>query len=50
MKRTERENMITFIQKVKHVSAEQMMRMSDEDVDHLYTRAYETYEMYEELV
>ncbi|WP_147802465.1 BH0509 family protein [Alkalicoccus halolimnae] len=50
MKRMERENMIQFLTRVNGITSEKLMIMTDEDLDHTYTRTYNTYELYEELL
>ncbi|WP_227939781.1 BH0509 family protein [Alkalihalobacillus deserti] len=44
MSRQERENMIQFLTKVKDLAEGKLMMMTDEDVEHLYTRAYSLHE------
>ncbi|ARK28599.1 BH0509 family protein [Halalkalibacter krulwichiae] len=44
MSRRERENMIQFLTKVQGLTEEKLMLMTDEDVEHLYTRAYSMHE------
>ncbi|MDT8862697.1 BH0509 family protein [Alkalihalobacillus sp. MEB130] len=44
MSRQERENMIQFLSKVQGMKEGKLMLMTDEDVEHLYTRAYLLYE------
>ncbi|PTL40260.1 BH0509 family protein [Alkalicoccus saliphilus] len=50
MKRMERENIVNFLTRVRQTSAEKLMNMTDEDLDHMYARTYDRYEMYEELI
>ncbi|RKL67708.1 transporter [Salipaludibacillus neizhouensis] len=50
MQRQERENMIKFLSSVRVISMEKLMVLTDEDVEHLYTRAYSTHEAYEEII
>ncbi|PYZ93464.1 transporter [Salipaludibacillus keqinensis] len=50
MKRQERENMIKFLSRVREMSMERLMVLTDEDVEHLYTRAYTDHEAYEEVM
>jgi hypothetical protein len=50
MKRMERENMIQFLSQVNGMASEKLMIMTDEDLDHTYTRTYDMYELYEELI
>ncbi|MCL7749648.1 BH0509 family protein [Halalkalibacter alkaliphilus] len=40
MSRQERENMIQFLNKVQGLTERKLMMMTDEDIEHLYTRAY----------
>ncbi|MFC0560475.1 BH0509 family protein [Halalkalibacter alkalisediminis] len=44
MSRQERENMIQFLTKVQGLTEGKLMLMTDEDVEHLYTRAYSLHE------
>ena len=44
MSRRERENMIQFLTKVEGLTEGKLMLMTDEDVEHLYTRAYSLHE------
>lgn len=50
MQRQERENMIKFLSSVGNMSTEKLMVLTDDDVEHLYNRAYSTHEAYEEIV
>ncbi|MFB5663956.1 BH0509 family protein [Alteribacillus sp. HJP-4] len=40
MKRRERQNMITFLTKVRGMEDQQFTMMTDEDVEHLYDQTY----------
>ncbi|WP_034746068.1 BH0509 family protein [Halalkalibacter wakoensis] len=40
MSRQERENMIQFLTKMEGMTEGKLMMLTDEDVEHLYTRAY----------
>ncbi|MCP8969907.1 BH0509 family protein [Ectobacillus ponti] len=46
MKREERKNMIEFIEKTKGMGREQLVFMTDEEVEHIYNV---TYFMHEEI-
>lgn len=50
MKRQERENMIEFLSNVREMSMERLMVLTDEDVEHIYSRAYSAHEAYEEVI
>jgi len=50
MQRQERENMIKFLSRVREMSFEKLMVLTDADVEHLYTRAYNDHEIYEEVM
>lgn len=50
MHRQERENMIKFLSRVREMSFEKLMVLTDSDVEHLYTRAYNNHEVYEEIL
>ncbi len=47
MSRQERENMIHFLTRIQGMAETQLMMMTDEDVEHLYTRAYSMHERLE---
>ncbi|SES31995.1 BH0509 family protein [Salisediminibacterium halotolerans] len=49
MRRQERENMIHYLMEMRKVSQERLMLMTDEDVEHLYTRQYGEEEIYNML-
>ncbi|MFD1737996.1 BH0509 family protein [Bacillus salitolerans] len=40
MSRQERKNMIDFIQKTKGISEENLLYMTDADIEHIYSSAY----------
>lgn len=44
MSRQERENMVQFLTKVEGLTESKLMMLTDEDVEHLYTRAYSLHE------
>lgn len=48
MLRQERENMVHFLSTVKEMSFEKLMMLTDEDLEHLYTRFYSDHEVYAE--
>ncbi|WP_017729360.1 BH0509 family protein [Halalkalibacterium ligniniphilum] len=48
MRRQERENMVKFLIQMKGFTHQTLMVMTDEDVEHLYTRAYSFHEKIEE--
>jgi len=50
MNRQERENMIKFLSKIREMSFEKLMVLTDADLDHVYSRAYSTHEAYEEVI
>ncbi|MCE7794830.1 BH0509 family protein [Salipaludibacillus sp. CUR1] len=50
MLRQERENMIKFLSRVKEMSNDKLMVLTDEDLEHLYSRTYTTHEAYEEVM
>ncbi|KYD24835.1 hypothetical protein EP10_002956 [Geobacillus icigianus] len=44
MSRTERKNMIEFIEKVRGLSREQLACMTDAEIEYLYERSYHHHE------
>ncbi|WP_369901196.1 BH0509 family protein [Bacillus manliponensis] len=44
MKREERKNMIDFIEKKKEIEREELLYMTDEEVEHIYNVTYFVYE------
>jgi hypothetical protein len=47
MSRAERKNMIQFIEKMKGINKEQLLYMTDAEIEHIYNQ---TYYQYEEIV
>ncbi len=47
MSRKERENMIEFISKMKGIEERKLMIMTDEEVEYIYHRLYQVYELAE---
>ncbi|TWI54049.1 BH0509 family protein [Halalkalibacter nanhaiisediminis] len=47
MSRRERENMIHYLTMVQGMTERHLMMMTDEDIEHLYTRTYSMYERLE---
>ncbi|MBU8908778.1 BH0509 family protein [Desertibacillus haloalkaliphilus] len=47
MSRQERANMITFIEKVKGYGRNELMVMTDADIEYIYNRTYDLYEINE---
>lgn len=44
MSRAERKNMIEFIEKIKGIAREQLMYMTDAEIEHIYNQTYYHYE------
>ncbi|GGJ61462.1 hypothetical protein GGR02_001170 [Anoxybacillus voinovskiensis] len=44
MSRAERKNMIEFIEKVKGMTREQLVYMTDAEIEHIYNQTYYHYE------
>ncbi|MBB5325003.1 hypothetical protein HNQ34_002102 [Anoxybacillus tepidamans] len=44
MSRAERRNMIEFIEKVKGIDREQLVYMTDAEIEHIYNQTYYHYE------
>ncbi|CAM4336054.1 transporter [Bacillus manliponensis] len=44
MRREERKNMIDFIEKKKEIEREELLYMTDEEVEHIYNVTYFVYE------
>ncbi|ANB58350.1 hypothetical protein GFC29_3315 [Anoxybacillus sp. B7M1] len=44
MSRAERKNMIEFIEKVKGFTKEQLLYMTDAEIEHIYNQTYYHYE------
>ena len=44
MSRAERKNMIDFIAKMKGIAKEQLIYMTDSEIEHIYNRTYYHYE------
>lgn len=44
MRREERKNMIDFIEKKKEIEREELLYMTDEEVEHIYNVTYFHYE------
>jgi hypothetical protein len=45
MSRQERKNMIEFIQRTKGIAEEQLVYMTDSDIEHIYSAAYYQFEL-----
>ncbi|MBM7662628.1 putative transposase YdaD [Bacillus mesophilus] len=48
MSRQERINMINFIQRTKGIAEEQLLYMTDLDIEHIYNSAYYQFEIIQE--
>jgi hypothetical protein len=44
MSRQERKNMIEFIQRTKELSGDQLLYMTDAEIEHIYSTAYYHFE------
>jgi hypothetical protein len=45
MSRQERKNMIDFIQRTRGITGEQLVYMTDLDIEHIYNSAYYQFEL-----